>query len=1346
MTSSRSRHKLSLPSDRQAELERLVAAAREAAGEAAISESITELLVGAVTGVGTAVLGLPTFQAPASERAVIEYLSEVQRSWGDLQQRLRELRLVEATRPDPWREEWWRSQRAQLEEALEHDALDGSDQWLRLFARALLAGHTDGCERLLAEPLPLPPEAAGGHAILREGCSALRQGRYLDALPMLAHLRRVRALTSRKALLNASDRGLLHVFSGHVLLWADDFDSALRHFEQARQAAPDDGRPLAALGDHDRVRAQAGVDKPKQGTKLLDQAERHYKDAQKRSPREPEGFIGLGLLYEAREQWLEADDLYERAAAAFGDDLRVPNVAAVVGRRLGPTSGNLLLQVARTVHQQGNPLGALDAVEQALRESQQLAGEGLYPERLAYRLQAEVLSQLRRGLDSAAAYFEAGTRFAWRGDYAAAVELLKKAKKHNPDRPATFWYLSDSMAAQSNRPQAPFVDQHQLDASLREWKEAGTLPDSEYAWAYLTRAFIAQQTARLPGRDRRSAWWQAATYAERALALRPRDEQNWRFLCEYHGQLGLQAGSRETARRAFELEKTPDAASTVVVSLVNAGEFDRARPWLKRYQKLLPAATKDGSQVDAALQFRMAWHDAVQGFILSREGEFQDARERFDQALARLARAATPEADYPLWYYEERALCLRMLRQWSLAESDYRSMWSRYHRDDRDNQASFGRAAYSLGKLEEAIGIFQALARDLDDGTSHANLGLCLVANGDLAAGAKELSSGIAKAKNRLELDDLLRFDFPELEKFIPFREDGHALRQAINELRAQAEARKTEVTRLQSPIKELERVVAALLARGETAGPTWVGAHAGLARLYVEGKRWRAAGRAYRVLAEAGSEFPEAGAAVDAAMLEQQAKGDSGFGEGDVRAALDAYQGAWTLARESGLASPARTAEIQSRLSLAKWDTDEAAARAHLVRAVALFGESGTPQPGRAVGSTSRALLRDIDHFWAVDAAWGASGIAEVAEVAEVEAARDELTRFLDERLRLDSLGDGALDTRPVVEIGAALVPEDTGPNWSLFATEIPQMRSRVESELGVRVPGIWVRGNYVIAANGYGVLLNDFPYVRGTSVPLELRFSTAPPAAAESADGHGSVQATTDPVSGAPASWVPPAVGERLEREGFPAAREPLAYVVRHLEAVLRRSLPDFVGLDELESLLDPVLRSDRGAAAVAAAAPDLQGRVRLSRVLRALLREQVPITPIETILHAVRHTPERESGQRLDETVRSVRLHLRARLPGNAAGATRITLPADLEAAVGRLLPRGDGQAVVVTDPRAVHDVLRRIEELVGPAGPQAVLVTGDPVLRPYLRRLTEPRLPTLMVLSREEASQPEAAADV
>jgi tetratricopeptide (TPR) repeat protein len=1338
MTPVRSRQKLSLPSDRRSELERLVAAAREAASEAALSGPITELLVGAVTGVGTAVLGLPPSHAPASERAVVEYLREVQRSWEALEERLRELQRVEARRPEPWGDEWWSGQIAALNEALEHDARDGSDRWLRLFARVLLAGHLDGCERLLAEPLTLLPEAGSSRAVLGEGTTALRQGRNLDALPMLAHLRRLRSFTTRKALLDANDRALLRVFSGHALLSELDFDSALLHFERARDAVPGDARPVAALGDLDYARAQADPDNPKQVAKLLRRAERHYLDAQKRSGREPEGLIGLGLVYEARKQWLEADDLYERAATAFGDDLRVPNVSAVIGRRLGPTSGNLLLQVARTVSRQGNLLGALDAVEQALRHPQQLAGEGLYPERLAYRLQADVLERLKRWPDSAVAYFEAGTRFAWRGDYAMAVDLLTKAKEHDRDRrSAISWHLSDSLAAESNRPQPPFVDEKQLEASLREWEAAGELPGSDYSWAYLTRAFIAQQTARLPRQDRKSLWWQAATYVERALVLRPDDEQNWRFLNDYQDQLGLQSGSRDAARRAFELQPTPEAASALIVSFVNAGEFDRARTWLKRFHKLLPPSTsKEGSQADATLQFKLAWQAGVQGLILSREGEFEDARKRFDQAFAKLAEAAMPEVDYPVWFQEERALCLRMLQRWSLAESDYRSIWIRYHEDDRDNQASFGRAAYSLGKLDEAIGIFQALARELND-ISHAYLGLCLIANGELAAGAKELSIGIDKAKNQLELDDLLQFEFPELAKFIPFRDDGEALRQAIDDLSAQARARRTVVERPQSPTKELENVVTELLDHGETTGPAWVGAHAGLARLHVEGKRWRAAGRAYRVLGEAGSEFPEARAAVDAAMLDQQRTGDRRFGEGDTRAALDAYKGAWVLARESGLASPAQMADIQSRLSIAKWDTDEAAARVHLTRAIVLFRDSGTPQPGRAVAITSRPLLRDIDHYWAVDAAW------EVSGVEDVQAARDELARFLDERLRLDPPAVEAFDTRPVVEIGWGLVPEDTGPTWSLFSVEIPGMRSRVESELGVRVPGIWVRASNDIATNGYGVLLNDFPFVRRVSVPLELRYSTAPPGALGSAEGDGSVLATTDPVSGAPASWVTPAVGERLEREGFPAAREPLAYVVRHLEAVLRRSLPDFVGLDELERLLDPVLRSDRGAAAVAAAAPDPQGRVRLSRVLRALLRERVPITPIENVLHAVRHADERNSGHTLDEVVRSVRLHLRDSLPGNAAEATRLTLPADLDAAVGRLLARGDDQTVVVTDPHAPQDVLWRIEELIGPAGPHAVLVTSDPILRPYLYRLMEPRLPTLTVLSQEEVSQ--AAAD-
>jgi flagellar biosynthesis component FlhA len=149
-----------------------------------------------------------------------------------------------------------------------------------------------------------------------------------------------------------------------------------------------------------------------------------------------------------------------------------------------------------------------------------------------------------------------------------------------------------------------------------------------------------------------------------------------------------------------------------------------------------------------------------------------------------------------------------------------------------------------------------------------------------------------------------------------------------------------------------------------------------------------------------------------------------------------------------------------------------------------------------------------------------------------------------------------------------------------------------------------------------------------------------------------------------------------------------------------------------------------------------------MRLGQVLRALAADRIPLTPAEDILTAMRDAGL--NGSLLD-VVRRTRLHLRPRLPGNDGQARKWELRGDWEDRFRARL-RHEGDRTYLDAPADLRlGFLAAIRAAL--PGPEAaiVLVLGDAVLRPFIRRILSAEFPDLLVLARDEALMPKDATN-
>lgn len=368
-------------------------------------------------------------------------------------------------------------------------------------------------------------------------------------------------------------------------------------------------------------------------------------------------------------------------------------------------------------------------------------------------------------------------------------------------------------------------------------------------------------------------------------------------------------------------------------------------------------------------------------------------------------------------------------------------------------------------------------------------------------------------------------------------------------------------------------------------------------------------------------------------------------------------------------------------------------------------------------------------DHLSEMFARTGAS--------AQVQATvRTALETVLPSAYRLAAAQDWWPMVTPLaVELSPKLVPEDTSAEWVLFKTYIPEMRARLQQEMGLIVPSVRVRVNEGdLPEDGYLILLHDVPVVMG-ALPSGRAFCPAPIAQLRALGiPDTALLAATHPDGVTPGCWVESSFVGLIQAQGMTVWPDEWAFLVQHLEALLRVALAEFLGEQEVADWLTRQAQSGVSAELIAAAIPDDLRRLRLGRVLRALLAEQVSIADGQAILTAVREVGLPQDD--VQSVVSAVRLRLKAMLPGNRPTDELITVPPALEQSIPPYLSAHGGKLYLTVPPTQTQELLAEFRSLLETDGPGKVLVVNDTVVRPFVRRLLEVEFPQVMVVAQAE----------
>lgn len=340
----------------------------------------------------------------------------------------------------------------------------------------------------------------------------------------------------------------------------------------------------------------------------------------------------------------------------------------------------------------------------------------------------------------------------------------------------------------------------------------------------------------------------------------------------------------------------------------------------------------------------------------------------------------------------------------------------------------------------------------------------------------------------------------------------------------------------------------------------------------------------------------------------------------------------------------------------------------------------------------------------------------------AEAGAAKGS-NDAMDGVLKLDDL---------TLEVGSGLVPLVDEKQGGQLLNRIKGVRKKLAQQMGFLVPPIHITDNLALRESEYVILLRGIEIAR-----WELRRGLLLAVSSEAGPVDLPGMETQEPAFNVAAKWIAPELQAQAIARGC-AVVEPTTVLSAHLAEVIRSNAHDLLSRNETKRLIDRLNESHPKL--VEELIPKLLTLGELQKVLQALLREQVSIRDLGSILEAlIEAAAVNKHPVALVEAARQALSRALVRPLLSADGELKVvTLDTAIEeecARAGNLQPSQiASNSLQISLARKVLDSLRgSFGADVGNAPP--VLLCSSPG-RFYLRRLLEPFLPKVVVVSPSE----------
>ncbi|HEY9125661.1 MAG TPA: flagellar biosynthesis protein FlhA, partial [Acidobacteriaceae bacterium] len=352
----------------------------------------------------------------------------------------------------------------------------------------------------------------------------------------------------------------------------------------------------------------------------------------------------------------------------------------------------------------------------------------------------------------------------------------------------------------------------------------------------------------------------------------------------------------------------------------------------------------------------------------------------------------------------------------------------------------------------------------------------------------------------------------------------------------------------------------------------------------------------------------------------------------------------------------------------------------------------------------------------------------AAAAEAAKQEKAATQKPGVpavdpMDAVLKLDEL---------MLEVGVGLVPLVDAKQGGQLLTRVKSLRKNLAQQLGFLVPSIHITDNLSLKEREYVV------YLRGVEIARwELRRDRLLAVNSNPKPGDLQGQETREPAFDSPAKWITPDLQAQAIAAGY-AVVDHTSALAAHLSELIKQNAHELLTRQETKRLVDRL--ADSHPKLVEELTPKLMSLGEVQKVLQQLLREQVSIRDLGTILETmVVAAVTNKNPVILVEAARHALGRALIRPLLDERGRLKVvTLDSSIEEECARTssqsLQLNAGGGLQLSVARRVLDGLRAmLGDQVSVAPP--VLLCSSPG-RFYLRRYLEPFIPRVVVISPSE----------
>lgn len=325
-----------------------------------------------------------------------------------------------------------------------------------------------------------------------------------------------------------------------------------------------------------------------------------------------------------------------------------------------------------------------------------------------------------------------------------------------------------------------------------------------------------------------------------------------------------------------------------------------------------------------------------------------------------------------------------------------------------------------------------------------------------------------------------------------------------------------------------------------------------------------------------------------------------------------------------------------------------------------------------------------------------------------------------------------GLLNVEPIeMEFGYSLIPLVDEASGGSFIDRVVMFRKQMALEVGFVIPSVRLKDSGQLNPNQYSICLKGEEVASG-DILTDHYLALSPGDMAEEISGID----TIDPAFHIPAKWISEDKKVQAELAGYTLI-DPTSVIITHLSEVIKEHLHELLTRQEVNNLLENLKKNN--ANIIEDTIPAVITVGNLQKVLVNLLREDVPIRDMETILETLSdYGNQIKDTDMLTEYVRQALKRTISRRFSEAGQMKVISLDEKIETMIMSSVKKVDTGSYLALDPNTIQgivsvvtDEINKVKDLV-----QVPIILTSPVVRIYFKKLIDQFYPNVAVVSFSE----------